>query len=344
MKIVYRKNKILVILTPVVIGVCLLSIQISYGYFWSELERLEIRPGVSPLRLDQGLQNMPVVENDSYLTDCGEEDNLRYYFTGEVGLIKIIAEHPSYILGHTDDSVANFENCPACLSQPGSVATNKVYDDGRDVVLVRQDSNWWRDSMEIEIVGGGTYSGDQLVLHRKREGDNYNSWPEVLVLGSDGSLRLKPHPREGEEDNKFGTTVILGPIQTEIDSITGHERPYADIARVVVDPQESSLIIYYSEGGSCLIKFFVDRDQAVIEAAIDYDTTKVPFAAVTSMCVNDRRNDADSISTGTGGEEKTIGVFDEIPPSDRFELFRTGRPKISTQNPSAPDIELIFSN
>jgi PKD repeat protein len=269
--------------------------------------------------------------NRSYPTTCAEEDNVNVpVFAPGTSHFSITATHPTYEIG-VDNCDPDFSGCAtgSVTSSPSADTCMTLFDDGIHIVEGCLVTDWWRPGAMGVTVGGGGGKFHYLVLYKKTEGAA--SWPQFLVLYADGNMRLKPHPRPGQADVCFGSSVIVGPV-VAASSI----RPYVDIQLVEVDPASQSLEVTYKDGGSAHIDWSVDRVRALAEVEINYahDHT-APLAAFRSMFVADGNADVDTVTNPTASYP-ILGSWKWLE-GPYWSFTRTTR---SQHNTSAPDIRL----
>lgn len=273
-------------------------------------------------------------DNRSYCTTCAEEDNINIPIYG-VGVtrFRIVATHPAYTYT-TDNCDPDFSGCTLAASVPEDVTCQPLWDDGLDVITVCSDSNWWLPQVMTVTVGSDSLVGHRLVWNRKIADEA--SWPEVLVFYQDGNLRIKPHPRSGQSDVCYGSSVIVGAATP--DDI----RPFAEVATIVVDPPAMALDVTYQNGESAHLELAVDRSQTQIDVWAAYETT-VSFATFRSMYVAEDNADAARVTTAVGD----YGLLDISEPDWRVPWTTLSGPRwffyrqtVSTHNTSAPDILL----
>lgn len=272
-------------------------------------------------------------ENDSYCTTCAEEDNINIPLYGDdISHFRLTASHPAYDFS-TDNCAADFSGCPlASPSATGEVTCTTLLDDGINVIIVCNDTEWWLPDTMTVTVNNQSLAGHRLVWH-KRIADEA-SWPEILVYYQDGNLRLKPHPPLGQTDVCFGSSVIVGPVTP--DPI----RPFSPIESIVVNPAEMSLDVTYQNAGSARLELTVDRTQAQVDVVANYDTSNA-FAIFRSMYVAEDNADAARVETAVGD----FALLD-ISETDWTTAWPTlagpqwffYRQSVSNHNTSAPDI------
>lgn len=302
-----------------------------------QVEGLESR-----LMMSRPQQPVPfLVENFTTPTWCAEEDNVnlpisigsratRFSFTVE-------ARHPGYPV-QEDHRDADFTNCPPAPPSSGLPQQSfKIYDDhvGTAIEAVR-DPNFHRPGMAVRA--GRVAAANVHFIRLIRKIADADSWPEVLVLYSDGNLRVKPQaPREGGDpsfagDPVFGSSVIIGPAPRS-------ERPVAQIRSVAYVPSKRAFKVKYQAGGSATLRVQrADRQVTRVEIAARYVAAPdTPFATVRSMFVAEANADVDTVWWHDGsGAIQRMGINSFT--SARGGSFAFGRSIRSLHNTSAPDL------
>jgi hypothetical protein len=249
----------------------------------------------------------------------------------------IEARHPGYEIGH-DSRDADFTHCPPATSAGGGAQQIiPLYDDhvSTAVVAVR-DPNFHQPGMRVRAYGASVADVHFIRVIRRIAGTD--SWPEVLVLYSDGNLRLKPQapPTGGDPafggDPVFGSSVIVGPASVG-------ERPVAGIASVNYVPSKQSLHVNYAAGGKSILRLVqADRSVTRVRVVARYATSRErPFATLRSMFVAEGNADVDAVAwTNTAG----AACADTITglKAGQGTEFQFGRLIHSQHNTSAPDI------
>lgn len=295
-----------------------------------------------------------VAKNYSYNTICAEEDNINVAFrsySDKQSNFEIKATHPNYIDlidPASDNCDADFTGCSTSsiftLSslQATDLSCEKIYDDGINVFLVCTEPNWWRPYFMTVSVNDKSYQAHRLVLNKKVV--NADSWPEALVFYQDGYLRIKPHPPQGWLDVCFGSSVVVGPVNSETS-----KRPYVDISTIEIEPKIPCLKVYYRSGEKSHICLSVNRSEALVGVRPEYKASK-PLASFRSMWVTDGNADVDYMAW----KNHLLPSFDDtnIPISEVMsckgcqldrDWWHFYRQNLSRHNTSASDITLSFS-
>ena len=272
--------------------------------------------------------------NGSRATACAEEDNVNIPIAIARGRhhvsFTIEATHPRYDVGE-DHRDADFTNCPPGSPSNGPQETVPLFDDHvATAVFGVRDPNFHQPPMTVRV-GETVASGIHFIRIIRRIAGT-DSWPEVLVLYSDGNLRLKPQaPADTNHDPVFGSSVIIGPAKLAA-------RPVALIKSVTYLPASDSLKVIYRHGGRATLRIArIDRSVARIVVTGFYDARpNLPFATFRSMFVQDGNTDVDHIRwrDWAGGHDQSIMAFKSASAS----AFFFGREIWSKHNTSAPDI------
>jgi hypothetical protein len=285
-----------------------------------------------------------VVTNLTTPTQCAEEDNVNVPLTPAGNVRKLAfsieARHPAYEIGQ-DSRDADFSNCPPAPPSTGAAAppeTVSLYDDHVSTAIVGvRDPNFHRPGMRVSAGGAPADGVHYIRLIRRIAGTD--SWPEVLVLYSDGNLRLKPQapPSGGDAafggDPVFGSSVVVGPAPQS-------QRPVADIRSVRYSPSDQTLHVRYAARGSRadLRLGRVDRLVTRVRVTARYPSgPAVAFATLRSMFVSDGNNDVDSVAWADEGgavRQENMGAF-RTATASAVSFTRALR---SRHNTSAPDI------
>jgi hypothetical protein len=170
-----------------------------------------------------------------------------------------------------------------------------IRNDFIEVVPIHIDF-WWRypESMTVQVVGGDTVTDVHYVrIHKSVTGSNPPDFDEIFVLYEDGNARMVPLPPEGV-DKTYGASIILGPSADA-------KRPIAPIKKIVVEPEDLALEVYYKDGTVLHLELWADRMQTVMDvtrqAHVDPDA---PFARFRSMWVHDGKADVDRLRSAKG--------------------------------------------
>ena len=270
--------------------------------------------------------------------------------SGKAPYLELKATHPSYI-----GSINTFSNCPADFSgsdcqknQPNATPTpfpgtgwstltdgsgntiaycKMLFDDHINRFdICRTPVSWWRNRDMTVNIGQISETGSYIKLIKKIS--DANSWPEVMILYEDGTLRMKPHPPNNLQDVCFGSSVIVGPAPED------KTRPFIDINQVTIDPSNLCLDVSYLNGGNAHLCIAVDRTEARIIMNPDYGIT-TPIATFRSMWVANGNADVDQIKSGDI-INPVLGSWSHLDSSNFF-FYRSTK---SIHNPEASDIAI----
>jgi hypothetical protein len=246
---------------------------------------------------------IPKSQNLSYPTSCAEEDNINFpIYASGVSDIVVKATHPKYLtLAVRAYCHEDFSGCPNTLATKQSSSTvpssQKIFDNGDNVFWVYTEANWWRPYQMSITINGNTYQSHRLELNKKII--DANSWPVVMVIYEDGSMRIKPQAPigvlndNGVNDTCFGSSIIIGPA---VESTAKPPRPFVDIAGInIVDSTTPCLDIAYLNGGSEHLCVSVNRSEAVVKISPKYSSA-APFVTFRSMRVADGNSDVDHVN------------------------------------------------
>ncbi|HEV8378678.1 MAG TPA: hypothetical protein VGP99_07495 [Tepidisphaeraceae bacterium] len=300
---------------------------------YGKISNLPTAPLVESLESRMLLSAAFLSNNGSTPTLCAEEDNVNIPMAIAKGRrhvsFTIDATHPSYDIGE-DHRDADFTNCPPGGPSNGPQETIPLFDDhAATAVFGVRDPNFHQPPMTVRV--GKTVASGIHFIRIIRRIANTDSWPEVLVLYSDGNLRLKPQAPESGNDPVFGSSVIVGPAARV-------DRPVANIKSVTYVPATDSLKVSYRHGGRATLRIArIDRSVARIVVNGFYDARpNLPFATFRSMFVEDGNTDVDQIRwhDSAGTHDEPIMAFKSASASSFF----FGREIWSKHNSSAPDI------
>ena len=271
--------------------------------------------------------------NGSTPTLCAEEDNVNIPMAIAKGRrhvsFTIESTHPTYDIG-IDHRDADFTNCPPGEPSNGPQETVSLFDDHVATAIAGvRDPNFHQPPMTVRV--GNTVEKGIHFIRIIRRIANTDSWPEVLVLYSDGNLRLKPQAPASGNDPVFGSSVIVGPAARA-------DRPVANIRSLTYVPATDSLKVVYRHGGSATLRIArIDRNVARVVVTGFYDARpNLPFATFRSMFIEDGNTDVDHVRwhDSAGSHDEPIMTFKSASASSFF----FGRDIWSKHNTSAPDI------
>jgi len=305
------------------------------------------------------------VQNRSVSTLCAEEDNVNIALTSEARCYLLEATHPGIGYGPCPPDFTNCHFPPQAAFEYDIDVADSYYQE-RDIVkcgcrafgddckegqspkfcaqtwqddktaleIVREAAFWLEHAaMAVSVDGKKPERGHYLRIRHKLRGRS--EWPEILVLYSDGNLRLKPQRLPGGPDPCFGTSVIVGP------ALPNKGRPYARILAVDYHSQQNQLHLRYADGSTAVLS--IQRgDPALTAVAVTVRTeSKHPIATLRSMYVSDDNADATEVvwtdANGAGAIANVL-TFE----ADTVASLKLSRSRPSRHNPTAPDVQVDF--
>ena len=277
------------------------------------------------------------VRNGSEPVLCAEKDNVTLEFSSpEARSFRIEAAHPSYIGALARDSFeADWTECdmtndPSHAGEVKAPTRQTLYEDPGLWVVGWKMPTFWRPSTATVRIGDRVEAGLHLVqvwMIRPMGGE------EVLVLyPQDGYWRIRPRAPEGRAPTAFGTSFLVGPVETEV-------RPIVKLKEVVFDPKQMRFSLAFERGGSAEITMSgVTSDKHVLDVVLDQPIAEGPFAALRSMYVTEFNNDVARVAVrarGAGGwSEWPVMSFKGGMVTDLW----AGRTSVSRHNSSSPDM------
>ena len=156
---------------------------------------------------------------------------------------------------------------------------------------------------------------------------------EVLVFyPQDGYWRIRPKAPEGRAPTAFGTSFLVGPIETEV-------RPIVKLKEIAFDPKPMRFLLTFERGGSALITMSaVTSDKHVLDVTFDKPIAGGPFAALRSMYITEFNNDVARVAVRSPGmpgwSEAPVMTFKGGKVTDLW----AGRTSVSRHNSSSPDM------
>lgn len=279
------------------------------------------------------------VRNGSEPVLCAEKDNVTLDFaSSQVRSFRIEAAHPSYIGMLARDSFeADWTACD--MSKDASHASEvkvptrqTLYEEPALWVVGWRLPTFWRPARATVRIGDRVETGLHLVqvwMIRPMGGE------EVLVLyPQDGYWRIRPLAPEGRAPTAFGTSFLVGPVETEV-------RPIVKLKEIAFDPKSRRFSISFERGGSAEITMSeVTTNKHVLDVALDRPVAGGPFAALRSMYVTEFNNDVARVAVrapgATGWSETPVMAFKGGTATDLW----AGRAFVSRHNSSSPDMVL----
>ncbi|MGD9806261.1 MAG: hypothetical protein AB7E81_11860 [Hyphomicrobiaceae bacterium] len=279
------------------------------------------------------------VRNGSEPVLCAEKDNVTLDFASpDVRSFRIEAAHPSYVGMLARDSFeADWTACDMTsdASHAGGVQTptrQTLYEEPAFWVVGWKLPTYWRPATATFRIGERVETGLHLVqvwMIRPMGGE------EVLVLyPQDGYWRIRPLAPEGRAPTAFGTSFLVGPVETEV-------RPIVKLKDVAFDPKAKRFSLSFERGGGAQVTMSeVTTNKHMLDVVFDETIAGRPFAALRSMYVTDFNNDMARVAVRSpdskGWAEAPIMSFKGGSVTDLW----AGRANISRHNSSSPDMVL----
>lgn len=277
------------------------------------------------------------VTNTSEPVLCAEKDNVTLAFSSpEARSFRIEAAHPAYIGTLLRDS---FEaDWTACDMSKDAVHASDVKAPTRRT-LYEEPALWvvgwtmptfWRPSTATVRIGDRIEKGLHLVqvwMIRPMGGE------EVLVLyPQDGYWRIRPLAPEGRAATAFGTSFLVGPVETET-------RPIVKLKEIAFDPKARRFSLAFEQGGGATLTMVeVSTDRHTLDIAYDKPIEGRPFAMLRSMYITEFNNDVARVAVreagASGWQEDGVMRFTGGKVTDLW----AGRTTVSRHNSSSPDM------
>lgn len=310
---------------------CVIALLATVGFLASEPAYAASPPGSIAVEVTGASE--PVL--------CAEKDNVTLNFSSPaVTGFRIEAAHPAYIGSLQRDSYdADWTACdmtgdPSHASEVKVPTRRTIYEEPALWVVGWTMPTYWRPATATVRIGDRVEKGLHLLqvwMIRPMGGE------EVLVLyPQDGYWRLRPLAPEGRAPTAFGSSFLLGPVETA-------GRPIVDIREIAFDPLARTFSLAFKRGGGAKVRLAtVDQARSVLEVSLDSPVSGLPFAALRSMYVTEFNNDVARIAvreTGAPGwREEPVMAFRKATATDIW----AGRTTQSRHNTSSPD--MIFSH
>ncbi len=250
----------------------------------------------------------PVVsaQNFSYNTPCGENDNVMFFFRGDISQFSIKATHPTYTV--TDYTLwSDFTDCLpwaheytnySFTSRSREIVNGGVHGVNGDTVLAKRENSFWRPQGMTITVNGNQSTKEtnmhSLTLHRYIPDSHSlgnDEYPSFFVLYCDGNMRLIPFPPIGHPSVSYGSSVIIGPTENSYSTDGQELRPLSEIESVDYRTQNKTMLVTYRSGGTAILDVNnTTRTQAVVKVTVNYPTDK-PFCTFRSNYVSTEKCD-----------------------------------------------------
>ena len=272
--------------------------------------------------------------NRSTATRCAEEDNVHVdLHMPASSRLRIEARQPAYAATLTRDIRApDFTHCDMSgdPSFPFEARTETLYEDAALKIVGITQPTFWRNHAAVTVIGGHEWRDLHFVqFFRKQPGKE--PFELLVVYPIDGYWRLKPPPPRLLDDNVYGSSFLIGPIEVQ-------KRPVVDIDRLVFEPATRTFRVGFSRGGGAVARV-VAIDAAHIALDVDLDVPAGwtgPLVSLRSMYVTEDNADTAEIAWREGGAWRRsllMAVERLRSPEVRFE-----RRIPSRHNTSAPDL------
>ncbi|CAH1648311.1 MULTISPECIES: hypothetical protein [unclassified Chelatococcus] len=282
------------------------------------------------------------VRNLSEPVRCAEKDNVYLPFqAAEKGPMprsfRIEVLHPAYIGTLAADRQApDWAQCdmtadPVFLGHPRETT---LIDNDRFRLIAYSYPSLWRPSTVPVVIGDKREEGVHLLQLWAKE-KNGQSEEVVVVYPQDGYWRGRPLSPKHLGNSAYGTSFLVGPVETE-------GRPIVALKTLSFDPATGDFRMEFARGGSgALAIIALDQDRLVLSVNFDGAVPDDhPFAALRSMYVTETNADAARVAwvhqDGKGWGEEQVMTFKRAATPE----FWLGRTLPSRHNTSAPDVAL----
>lgn len=275
------------------------------------------------------------VVNASEPTLCAEKDNVYLKLVSpQARRFAIEAKHPAYMGTIVVDRFApDFRNCDMS-GDPGFKFTPRrvtLYETPEWQLIGYTFPSFWRPNQVPVRVGDRAETGLHLLQLWTRFQERAE---EVLVLyPADGYWRARPLPPAHLRWSAYGSSFMIGPIETEA-------RPFVDIREIGFDPATRTFRLAFARGGAATLRLeALDQERIVVEVSLDPAiASERPFAALRSMFVTETNADVAQVGWRAKGaqawrQEPVMG----FGKASAVELW-AGRAVASRHNTSAPDM------
>jgi hypothetical protein len=278
------------------------------------------------------------IENKSVPELCAEKDNIELdFYSTRVRRMQIQAVHPSYInMIGTDRYAPDWSSCDLSHDPKFAAQARRLtFWETPDFWLTGYTfPSFWRPGVVPVRVGDRVEKGFHLVQlwmsYRERA-------EEILVFyPPDGYWRARPLPFEDMRWTAYGSSFLIGPIETQ-------QRPIVAFDEIEFEPATRSFNLRFKRGGSARIRLDkIDQEHMSLEVTYsDAMPDGLPFASLRSMYAMQTMSDAARVAwrtkRGTNWQEAEVIGF---PGANATELW-VGRHLPSRHNLSAPD--MVFS-
>jgi hypothetical protein len=289
---------------------------------------------VTPSQAQSQSQALAVdVSNASEPTLCAETDNVNLELTSpDLRRFTIEARHPAY-MGTivVDRSAPDFRNCDMSKDPVHSFTPRRVtlYEDFEWQLIGYTFRSFWRPNQVPVTAAGRTETGLHLLQLWTRFQERTE---EVLVLyPADGYWRARPLPPAHLRWNAYGTSFLIGPVETQ-------GRPLVDIKSIGFDPATRTFDLEFVRGGKVRLRLgALDQEHIALDVVMS-TSPNGPFASIRSMFVTQNNADSSVVAWreagGKGWREAPIMQF----TGARATELVVNRTLPSRHNTSAPDM------
>jgi hypothetical protein len=281
------------------------------------------------------------IENQTKATACAEEDNVSLTLSGQgITRFRVEALQPPYLADiRADVTAPDFSHCnfdggahptdPSFTFKPRRV----VLHDGKQwmIVGITLPSFWRPNRVPVRV---GKRSEDDIHLlqvYAKKAGAK--PLEALVMYPADGYWRLKPLPLARFGDGVYGSSFLMGPVQTD-------GRPVVNIASIEVSTQPLAFHVNFADGGRADVSVAeISRTRTALDVSLRPPTRQSqPFAVLRSMYVAPDNADMSVVAwRATSTSAVQIGDLPSVSTLEAAEI-RFGRTVPSRHNTSAPDL------
>ena len=283
------------------------------------------------------------VANHSVVTKCAEEDNIYYTLKApadgpKVTGFSIETKQVPYLQKIVRDStLPDFTDCSfgQDWAPDAHPYTAVLYEDNQFILKGVVYPDFWRPTTVPVKVGKLT----QNFLHLVQLWKKTASGPiEFLVFyPQDGYWRLKTLPPFRMPEVAYGSSFLIGPIETST-------RPFVAYKSVEFDPATVSFTLEFAKGGKAKVTVAELLSQSIrLDVTLDgVDATSAEgFAGLRSMFVTPERSDAaETRWVAAKADQESVASIVEFK-SSRATRVTFGRSVPSRHNTSAPNMSFF---
>jgi hypothetical protein len=278
------------------------------------------------------------IENHSVETKCAEVDNIYYTFRAPaapaIGGFRVEAIGARYLPLTKDSTAPDFTDCSfgediAAIAHPDEPAT--LYENDQYILKGIVYSDFWRQTTVPVKVGKLTKNLLRIVQLWKKTDEGPVEF--LVFYPQDGYWRLKTLPPNEMREVAYGSSFLLGPIETS-------ERPFVAYKSVTFDPKAIAFTIEFAKGGTATVTVAdIRTNHAALDVTFDHVSDGGQgIASLRSMYVSPARSDTAEIRW-KAADSAAPQVSDIIAFKSAAAVAVTfGRSVPSRHNTSAPDI------